>query len=375
LLAYVVLDLLWLHGAAEALLDAGYYLWPAFTLQDVTSGRMTYNSVMITVPLHLVLAATLLIAASWRLRAEWGVSPSSRKRPSQRPASTPRESARTLPRGRAPIPDWVNPVFVKEAFHDLGLFGRTGVVIFAITLGVCISATAILMILALRKSADYDNALQGWFLLQMALLSVVLPAFSANAFTKEIERKNADALRMTLLRPSQVVSGKALASAIVAAILFAAVSLPVIPLYLKGWQAPREWLILAAGYASIFLILILSVPISLLASIMAHRMNTALVTAYMALSMLSLGNIYLVGVLTRPTAFTRDNEYMLTALLTPYFALHNLINAIAKHSWIRGAGDQQLTGWAYSMALYTALALATLCLCYVTYRWRQRRET
>ena len=118
-----------------------------------------------------------------------------------------RETSRSI---YSPMSDRVNPMFAKE--RRWGWQGRRKLWLLA-CLGVIGLQAALLvplwLVLVSENVSDRDGILcMYWGIMSVVIVALVTPALLANTLTKEYERENIDALRMTLLRPSQIVWGK-----------------------------------------------------------------------------------------------------------------------------------------------------------------------
>jgi hypothetical protein len=335
--------------------------------RGIPNGLFGIHGSTILFAVHALISVGSLWMANRRLRIAWGVaSPWSRKREARAKKKRHRKN-------HQPLGDWINPVLVKEFRYDFNLRGRVGAWIFGGVLAVSFLGTTFLIFVARFTRGDYDPALYLWLIFEMIALNIAAPAFLANIFTKEMKSMNADALRMSLVRPYQIVAGKAMAGAAVIFMLTTPAVLSGIPLLLISNR--YEWIIFAVGLITMTVNLFLSGAVTLCASAAARNMGVALATSYVMLAMLFVGNIALVG-LFEIYRFVPLDEDLFASLLTPYVALVVFLDDVERSSTaIDIVYAEGFWYWLLSMALYTGLALATLWLCYVTYRWRQRRET
>jgi ABC-type transport system involved in multi-copper enzyme maturation permease subunit len=123
-----------------------------------------------------------------------------------------------------------------------------------------------------------DEDIYGWIFVQIAVTILVAPALVANSLTKEHELGNMDMLRMTLLRPRDIVLGKILAGALSVSPLLMAVVFASIPAVLI---AGAKWQLLVTGYGSLIVCTMMSLAIGLSASLISKRTTVSLVLSYM----------------------------------------------------------------------------------------------
>lgn len=175
---------------------------------------------------------------------------------------------------KKPIEDGRNPMFVREM--RWGLFSR-GTLLVRVTyfaFGLYFFAGAISLF-----GGGSDVSMLGWMHAQLLITVFIAPALVSNALTKEYELGNVDMLRMTMLRPREIVLGKLLAAVqCVAPIIGAAVLSAFIVLALSRQQ--RDWGIVLPGYATMVLCGALSVTLGLWASLFTQRTSVALSVSY-----------------------------------------------------------------------------------------------
>lgn len=180
-----------------------------------------------------------------------------------------------------PVPDGTNPMLVKEL--RWGFLGRMDVL-----LRMCYGGFIILLLLAagVLFASIMNSEVFAAIAATTAVFSLVLlitPALLANALTKEREQGNLDMLRMTTLRPGQVLSGK-IAAAIVSfapLLLVTVVVLLLISVFsLLIWNSIDGSLAALRGILTFLMAATLSIVLSLLASLYARSSSTAIVLSY-----------------------------------------------------------------------------------------------
>jgi hypothetical protein len=170
------------------------------------------------------------------------------------------------------VEDGRNPMLVREL--RWGLMNRG-----TFMARTFLASFVVWLVAAFPAATDINlSALRGWFLFQMVGIVVLAPAFLANVLTKEYELGNIDMLRMTLLRPRDIILGKLVAGGSVVLPLFlSSVATSVSLLITDAYR----WDLLLVGYTTSLLCLILSVCLGLFASLLTRRSSTALVLTYL----------------------------------------------------------------------------------------------
>jgi hypothetical protein len=116
-----------------------------------------------------------------------------------------------------------------------------------------------------------------WMLAQNVLTVLMAPALMAGTLTKEYELGNLDMLRMTLLKPREIILGKLFAGALSMSPALLAAVISVVPVIFLG---VRNWDMLIAGYVTLFVCALLSLSIGLASSMMTKRTTVALAISY-----------------------------------------------------------------------------------------------
>lgn len=184
-------------------------------------------------------------------------------------------------RRKKTIEDGRNPMLVREL--RWGLMNRG-----TIFIRVFYCAFVVYFFLGVISSIDaraYET-MSTWFMTQIVVTIMITPALVANSLTKESELGNMDMLRMTLLRPKDIILGKLFAACLAAVPLLAAALLSLVPVVGLG---ARNWPMLGVGYATLFVSTYLALGIALFSSLLARRTATALAFSY------AIGIIVFVG--------------------------------------------------------------------------------
>ncbi len=188
-------------------------------------------------------------------------------------------------RRKPPIPDTTNPMTYRETRY--GLLNR------GTTLVRLIYASAIVFFLAGGVALVMDSARGSfltWYGVQLAALMLFAPAMTAGVFTKEREMGNLDMLRMTLLRPAEMVRGKFVAGILsVSPVFMGAVCAAAMLQLFFGFTDVRIPLVVLGDLA---ISSVLCLSIGLFSSLLVNRTVYAVVVAYsltLAVFAVSLG--------------------------------------------------------------------------------------
>lgn len=184
-------------------------------------------------------------------------------------------------RRKKPIEDRRNPMFIREMRWGLLNRGTTLIRVFYVSFVVYFFAGAVGSLFR----SSYET-LGPWLLVQIVMTILIAPALTANAVTKEYELGNLDMLRMTLLRPRDLMVGKLLAAFISVTPLLAAASLSVGPVLLLGGG---DWPIIGMGYGTLLVCTLLSLSLAMLCSLVARRTTVALVLTYVSSVVVFIG--------------------------------------------------------------------------------------
>jgi hypothetical protein len=176
---------------------------------------------------------------------------------------------------KKPIEDSRNPMFVREV--RWGLFTRMTTL-----MRLCLAVFAMFFIASLfpvlydNRETDSEIIVQ-WAAVQYLVTMLFAPALVANSFTKEVELGNMDMMRMTLMKPRQILAGKASAGLVVLSPVIIAVLVASIPLLFVGVRALP---VLAASVATGLVWAGFCVVISLTISLFVKRTISALIVSY-----------------------------------------------------------------------------------------------
>ncbi|MCP4644551.1 MAG: ABC transporter permease subunit [bacterium] len=251
-------------------------------------------------------------------------------------------------RRKPEIDDGANPMRVRELRWGLFSRGTTLVRIFYCVFPLCIFSA--LVIIGFEEARE---AIAGWIAWEMVLLVFIAPALLANSFTKEYELGNVDMLRMTLLSPKQMVTGKAAAGLMSLGPALAASVLAAIPIIL--WK-PGAFGVIFTGYVTLGVCAFLCLSLGLFSSLVARTTTTALVLGYL-LSFAAFGGVWLCALLGSMVVGQGNGELdRVSMFLSPIWAY-------VFSCFDSGRATGSLTGtWLQSMVVFVCLSLGLLML-------------
>jgi ABC-type transport system involved in multi-copper enzyme maturation permease subunit len=120
-------------------------------------------------------------------------------------------------------------------------------------------------------------------------MPVLVTAVSAAAYSREHENETIDAIRMTLVRPRDVVLGKATAYAVVAGLILALCLSMVLPVVYMAYKAPGGIEYLIVSILVFTVISLLTLAVSTLVSVCVKRTSMAVVLAFLANAVVLVG--------------------------------------------------------------------------------------
>ncbi len=239
-------------------------------------------------------------------------------------------------RRKKPIEDGRNAMLVREI--RWGMFNRGTMLIrvFYCSFVVYFFSGAVASV----DARSFDT-MGRWMLVQIAMTIVATPALTANVFTKEHELRNVDMLRMTLLRPGEMILGKLFALCASVAPLLAAAILSCVPLIVLG---ARNWTMLGVGYGTLLVCVLLSISLALAASLMTRHTSAALVLGYV------LSLICFVGLWLAARALGADEDF--ASMLSPVGAY---IRSADLGIYVGRSEGIRLGYWAFAMVMWLSI--------------------
>ncbi|MEX2016221.1 MAG: ABC transporter permease [Candidatus Hydrogenedentales bacterium] len=343
---------------------------PPFVLMSLFSGVLSTWDFALALFYELAVAGLCLSLAYRRLRKPLEPPAVEQRKPIDDEAELVRRR-KSFPfylidplRRKAAIEDNRNPMLVREL--RWGLFNRGTVLI-----RVFYCAFVVYFFISVGGSfiGDVREFAVLFVMIQIVLTILVAPALIANSLTKEYELRNADMLRMTLLRPREIILGKWFAGALSLAPMLMAAVLTTVPLLYTNID---EWETLIAGYGTLIVSALTCLSLGLFASLLTRRTAPALAITYVlgfiVFIGLALGFDWLMGSLGLGGAFD-----WLGAYLSPILVFY-------ENSWDVGIGRFRTdeVAWNYWLigtviwAGVNFLILAITVAGYHRYRMRDR---
>ena len=185
-------------------------------------------------------------------------------------------------RRKKPIEDGRNPMMVREV--RWGLINRGSILIRLFYIAATIYF--FVGVMTSTASARDISSLRVWFITQCVLTIVVAPALTANTVTKELELGNLDMLRMTLLRPREIVTGKFIAAVFTMFPMLLAAFSSLLPVALL---VKPQWQVVAMGYGTLLVCAMVALSVAIFFSTLLRRTLPAIVWSYVACAILFYG--------------------------------------------------------------------------------------
>lgn len=252
-----------------------------------------------------------------------------------------------------------NPVMLKELRFTLGLTGRNGIWIVSCTFLTCVSATVIL--LHMKATNDLDEflpATEAWMVLRATAMPFIAVLFCVPLVHNERIYRNLDALRSTLLTPTEVLRGKLLAMCAVCCVLVFAAFAGDLPHLLYRFDAGHEGIMLLTGAGTLLTCMLLAIGTSVAAAVFLKDRNTALAVSMVALFCLLIGNYWLIVEAIGP--LFGYHSYIPHRMvphgrvhLSPIMALLNQADSVRYNS-------THFTNWTTTMLLYASISSALI---------------
>ena len=182
---------------------------------------------------------------------------------------------------KKPIEDSRNPMMVRELRWGLLNRGTTLVRVFYVAFLIYFLAGAIASI-----DGRSHESMKNWFGIQIVLTVLAAPGLIANSLTKEYELGNLDILRMTLLKPREIILGKYTAGLGALSPMLLAAVFSIIPIIFLGMFNYGAALV---GYGTLLVCSLLSISIGLFSSLVTKQTTISIMISYMISIVLYLG--------------------------------------------------------------------------------------
>ena len=191
-------------------------------------------------------------------------------------------------RRKAAIGDHINPIFVREIFWGLtrNLTNLIRITYTALCIFVLGAATAVTF------GGGWYWDIREWMTFEIGVILLLIPPFVAGAFAKEQEVGNLDMLRMTLVRPWQIIMGKTLGTAAsVFCVCTAALASCLMLLFINPGSVYESF----QGFISLLVSAFYALSLTMLISVLCKKTVTAILVAYGVIGAVMLGLPFLLG--------------------------------------------------------------------------------
>ena len=254
---------------------------------------------------------------------------------------------------KKPIEDRRNPMMVRELRWGLATRATFLLRIFFISFIVWFFSSVPVAFDRNQEGAEW------WFMVQMIVMVVVAPAFVSNAMTKEYEQGNIDMLRMTLMRPREIILGKVASAFIVVSPLIGASVLACISFAV---MLAFDLSLFVPGYTTLLLCAFLSVCFGLLASMLTKRSIVALVLSYLLNILVFFGPVVL-RFFFDISAFDEGIMWVVDSPIVAFIQLKQL-----------GSSSEAWLAWIVNVVFYGALGVGVLSWSIRRFETRRLRD-
>lgn len=266
---------------------------------------------------------------------------------------------------------------LKDLRYTLGLTGRNGFRIALYTFLICAAATAILLYLRITNNwSDYMRGLQGWMLLRAAFMPLIVVAFCVPLIHNEKTYRTLDALRSTLLTPTEILKGKLLTmTTVCGAFVVTALAADLPHLLIGSYAGGNKGIMLLTGAGTLLTTMFLALGISMACAVYIKDRNTALAVSMILTFCFLFGNYWIIRYLIDPAIYYFinggiDSGYYVPrgtahwrAKLSPIVALYNQIDSIRYNR-------THYNTWASAMVMYGIISAALITVSFQGYKKR-----
>ena len=327
---------------------------PVGTTYALLDGRINGTGVIAALVVQLTIIGAGLILASHSLRRQ--AAPKSVRAETIIDDAAVLEARRKQfpyylidPSRRRPcIEDGRNPMLVREIRWGLFAKGTSLVRVFYVT--TTVFGFVFIAMTMFANPSRYSQSFAIGISLELLTLVSFAPVIMANCFTKERELGNIDMLRMTLLRPRDIVRGKAIAGLFTLMPLLVAIAIAAIPVFFV--ETDLVGMVLAF-YATMPICALMAVSLGLLISLLSRRTHAAIAGGILlnAVCFFGLGLLLYYGCELYQSINSRQIAYehliAYASLIGGYYAAFSDSNGL-------------VDSWVTSQALYIVLAVLIL---------------
>ncbi|MEA3366375.1 MAG: ABC transporter permease subunit, partial [Candidatus Hydrogenedentes bacterium] len=262
-------------------------------------------------------------------------------------------------RRKKAIGDHINPIFVREIFWGLTRDLTNLIRITYIALSVFIVGAAT----AGTFSGWYWDT-HDWMTFEIGVILMLIPPFVAGAFAKEQEVGNLDMLRMTLVRPRQIIVGKTLGTAAsVLCICTAALGSCLMLLWIDPGSVLDAW----QGFISLLVSAFYALSLTMLISVLCKKTVTAILVAYAVIAGALYGLPTLLDQAFERFVYPRD---ILPRFQLDVFALLSPLTTYASDEF----GEATRFLWALNCIVFTGISVFVLFAATTFFRTRRLQD-
>ncbi len=255
---------------------------------------------------------------------------------------------------RPPIPDRRNAMAVREIWWGAVGSGRTIRAVGLLLLGVSAVLTLILMETGLN---NVDTILPASIGIHWVLINVLCAGMCASLFTKELELRGADMLRITLLTPDEVVRGKYIAGLRMAAIVCVLSLFCNAPLYFVATIQREAVPLYVAAQGSMFVCAVLAVSAALAVSVVVSRTSTAVVGAFIAGGILFFGAPFVLAMASGLFRGNVGEVNLFYAFSSPVVGFFYAADEYFQQNWGMRSGLTFLLMWGVNCIEFLVVAV------------------
>lgn len=269
---------------------------------------------------------------------------------------------------KPPVPDGRNPMLLREI--RWGALGRATRMVRIFYVGLMVQMVLGTVVLA-EMPWNFSRGTGIGMMFNLALLMLITPAFTASGLTREFEVGNMDLLRTTLLKPSEIVSGKTFSALIgLSPLLLACVIGPAM-LSAAILFSGGSLLYPLCGLVTTICCLALSLSAGIFASTLLKRTTQALMLSYGILIFCTFV-FWVTGLLMTEYYDVRlgTDGYRALSMLSPVVSFLVMGEAHYDQEYrIEDAGP-----WLTSMLAYSVLAVMLYVAAMVVFARRRMRD-
>lgn len=269
---------------------------------------------------------------------------------------------------KPPVPDGRNPMLLREI--RWGALGRATRMVRIFYVAVMVQMVLGTIVLA-SMPWNYARGTGLGMMFNLGLLMLITPAFTASGLTREFEVGNMDLLRTTLLKPSEIVSGKTFSALIGLSPLLLACVLGPAMLFVAILLSGGSLVYPLCGFITTVCCLALSLSAGIFASTLLKRTTHALMLSYGILIFCTFV-FWVTGMLLSEYYDIRlgDDGYRALSMLSPIVSYLVMGEGHYNQEYeIQNGGP-----WFMSVSVYSVLAVLLYVAAMEVFERRRMRD-